>query len=447
MKKLLFANVLIFFFATGLFAQCENWTSNPEKDNIEESHVLYRQFVKEQNFKEAFPHWEKAYKAAPAADGKRSFHYSDGIDIYLDQFKNGTDAAAKTAATDMILKLYDQWAECYPKEANDARSNQVYNMFYVLNTPYSKTVAIIDKCIEAAGEKTSYTVIDPLARITVHQFNEGDIDAAKARDRHATMMKISDYGAENGGDYAEYYSTAKKGIVSLFTPIERSIFDCEYFKSKYIDKYKADPDNKEVYKEVYKQLKRGGCDKSDPLIYEIYLKDSIATMANFNANNPGVVANKLYKSGDFNGALAKYQEAASAESNSADKAGYYFSMASINFRKLKKYSEARRLAREAASLRPDWGKPYMLIGDMYASTSGSCGSTPFDKGLAAIAAIDKYRKAKSVDPSFAGEADKKIAKYRAYRPDQESAFMMGVKAGQSKKVPCWIGETVSVSFK
>ena len=31
MKKLLFANVLIFFFATGLFAQCENWTSNPEK--------------------------------------------------------------------------------------------------------------------------------------------------------------------------------------------------------------------------------------------------------------------------------------------------------------------------------------------------------------------------------------------------------------------------------
>ena len=170
-------------------------------------------------------------------------------------------------------------------------------------------------------------------------------------------------------------------------------------------------------------------------------------MATFNANNPGMVANKLYKSGDFNGALAKYQEAANSEADTEKKASYFFSMASINFRKLKKYSEARRLAREASNLRPNWGKPFMLIGDMYASTSGSCGSTPFDKGLAAIAAIDKYRKAKSVDPSMADEASKKIGKYMAYRPDQEAAFMMGVKAGASKKVPCWIGETVTVSFK
>ena len=170
-------------------------------------------------------------------------------------------------------------------------------------------------------------------------------------------------------------------------------------------------------------------------------------MRNFNANNPGVVASNLYKSGDFNGALAKYQEAAGSEADPEKKSTYLFSMASINFRKLKKYSEARRLAREAAKLRPNWGKPYMLIGDMYASSSGSCGSTPFERGLAAIAAIDKYRKAKSVDPSFADEAGKKINKYMAYRPDQEEAFMMKVEKGQTKKVPCWIGETVTVSFK
>ncbi len=447
MKKLLFLSALSIFFSGFLYGQCETWTGKPNEDALTDAHTVYRGFIKEKNFAGAYENWKVVYDAAPAADGKRSFHYIDGVEIYLDKFKNATDDATKKEASAMMMKLYDQWAECYPKEEADMRSRQAYNMYYFLNTPYSETVEVIEKAMKLGGDKTSYSVIDPLAKITVFQFEKEQIDAAGARDRYNKLIALSEAGAANDKDYGQYYEQSKQAVISHFAPIERAIFDCEYFKNKYIAQYKADPDNKEVYKEVYKQLKRGGCDKSDPLIYEIYLKDSIATMANFNANNPGVVANKMYKSGDFNGALAKYQEAANAETNPSDKASYLFSMASINFRKLKKYSEARRLAREAAKLRPDWGKPYMLIGDMYASSSGSCGKTPFDKGLAAIAAIDKYRKAKSVDPSFADEASKKIGRYMAYRPDQEEAFMMKVKEGQTKTVPCWIGETVTVSFK
>ena len=447
MKKLLFVSALSIFFSNFMFAQCESWTGKPNEDALTDAHSVYRGLVKSKDFDSAFPEWEKVYKAAPAADGKRSFHYIDGVEIYLDKFGKATDKAAKTAASDMIMKLYDEWAECYPKEEADMRSRQAYNMYYTLQRPYSETVEIIQKAMELGGDKTSYSVIDPMSRITIHQFKEKQIDAAEARSRNEALLKLSEAGIANSKDYSQYYQQSKDAVVSLFSEIEREIFDCEYFKSKYMAQYKADPDNKEVYKEVYKQLKRGGCDKSDPLIYEIYLKDSISTMATFNANNPAFLANKMYKSGDFNGALAKYQEAISSEADPTKKGSYLFSVASIQFRKLKKYSDARRSALQAAELRPNWGKPYMLIGDMYASSSGSCGKTPFDKGLAAIAAIDKYRKAKSVDPSFADEASKKIGKYMAYRPDSEAAFMMGVKEGQSKKVPCWIGETVSVSFK
>ena len=449
MKKLLFANLLLLFFTAGLFAQCENWTKNPAKDDIENEHVLYRGFMKEKNFDEAFPHWEKVYKAAPAADGKRSFHYSDGIDLYIDKFGKETDATKKKEYVDIILKLYEQWAECYPKESADLRSNQVYNMFYVLNTPYAKTVEIIQKAIDISGEKTSYSIIDPYPRIPVHQLNEKKIDAATARDRHEILMKIADFGAKNSKEYSDYYKTSKEAIISIFAPIERQIFDCEYFKNKYLDMYRADPDNKDVYREVYKQLKMGGCGKDDPIVYEIYLKDSLATMAEFKANNPGFLANELYKAGDYSGAIAKYNEALNAETDASKKAGYYFSIASIQFRKLKKYSDARRSALKAAELRPGWGQPYLMIGDMYASSSNSCGKDAFEKGLAVLAALDKYAKAKSIDsdPAIKSEAQSKINKYAAYKPDQSDGFMMGVKAGDVKKVPCWIGETVTVRFK
>ncbi|MEZ4948138.1 MAG: hypothetical protein R2784_01895 [Saprospiraceae bacterium] len=39
----------------------------------------------------------------------------------------------------------------------------------------------------------------------------------------------------------------------------------------------------------------------------------------------------------------------------------------------------------------------MLIGDMYAQSSSSCGSNAFEKGLAVLAALDKYSYAKSID--------------------------------------------------
>ncbi len=447
MKKILFVSALSIFFSSFMFAQCEKWTGSPDEDALTDAHSVYRGLVKAKDYDSALPHWEKVYKAAPAADGQRSSHYIDGIEIYMHKFGKATDKAEKQAASDMIMKLYDGWAECYPKEAPAMRGDQVYKMFYTLQRPYAETVDIIQKAMKLGGDNTSYSVIDPYARITVHQFKEKQIDAAEARNRNEQLMKLSDAGIKNSKDYSAYYQQSKDAVISLFSEIERDIFDCEYFKSKYVAQYKADPSNPEVYKEVYKQLKRGGCTKSDPIVYEIFKKDSMSTMATFNANNPAFLASKLYKAGDFNGALAKYQEAISAEADPSKKGSYHFSVASIQFRKLKKYSDARRSALQAAELRPNWGKPYMLIGDMYASSSGSCGKTPFDKGLAAIAAIDKYRKAKSVDPSFADEASKKIGKYMAYRPDEESAFMMGVKAGQSKKVPCWIGETVSVSFK
>ncbi len=452
MKKLLPAFLFIFFslsFFNTTSAQCENWNNSPQKGEAEDAHVVYRGHIKEKNFEAAFPYWKKAYELAPAADGQRSFHYMDGVEIYLDKFQKSSDPNVKKEAADMIIKLYDQWAQCYPKEAAYARGRQAYNMFYILQSDYQQIAKVLKEAVELGGNKAEYIVLDPYAHVTVFLYQNKLVSAEEARNIHEKLVKIADHNIAANKDYGAYYQQGKDAMLATFSVIENDIFDCAYFKNKYLPQYKADPNNREVYREVYKYLVRGGCDKSDPLVYEIFLKDSIATMEEFKLTNPGFFANELYKQGDYSAAIEKYKEAIGNETDNEKLGSYYFSIASIEFRKLDRFSSARTNALQAAKLRPNWGQPYLLIGDMYAASSSSCGSNSIEKGLAVLAALDKYAYAKSIDsdPDVQSDANSKIARYSAYKPDQGEAFMMGIKEGDTKTVPCWIGETVKVRFK
>jgi len=284
------------------------------------------------------------------------------------------------------------------------------------------------------------------------------LDAAEARNIYLKLNDIADYNIENNKSYSAYYKQGKESMNGTFAQIESDIFDCAYFKNKFKPQYRANPDSTELLKYFYNRLVQQGCSDEDPFVSELKVRyeniigaENEAKLAAYYAENPGDHGIALFKEGKFSEALAKFEKAIKLEKKGAgddDKlADYYFYMASIEFRQLNRYSAAREDARAAAHLRSGWGQPFMLIGDMYASTSNSCGSDAFEKQLAVIAAIDKYAYAKSIDSSLAGEAGSKIAKYSAYLPDKEEAFMRKINEGDAMTVPCWIGETVRVRFK
>ena len=98
---------------------------------------------------------------------------------------------------------------------------------------------------------------------------------------------------------------------------------------------------------------------------------------------------------------------------------------------------------KAIELKPSWGKPIALIGDVFAKQSTRCGDD-WEKRLAIIAALSQYERARSIDPSV--DVGKKIATYRSSLPESEEGFMRGVKAGQTVTSKC-TGATVKVRFK
>ncbi len=459
----LLSNVLMLTFVFVSFlgtqnstAQCDGWDKLPNKDEAETAHVLYRQEAKSENYDAAYEQWKKAYDLSPAADGKRPFHYTDGRKILKHKLKNEKDEAKKKELIASILRLYDEQIVCYKEEAY-LLGRKAYDMFYDFRTPYSKVLETLEKSVKLAGNDSEYIILDPYAHVAVYQFTNEKMTKEETRDIYNKLNEIADHNIANNEKFKTQFEAAKKSFTAVFAPVENHIFDCEYWKVKMKPEYDAAPDNMDVVKKVFAKLKQQECDpNADPFMKELSGKweayaagENAKRQAEFEANNPALLASKAYKAGNYAEAITKYKEAITGEGDPSKQAGYYFSIASIEFRKLNQNSQARSTARKAAELRPGWGKPYALIGDIYAKAARSCGDD-WNQRLAVIAAIEKWQLAKSkdLDDTTAGSVSGKIGKYLAnHLPEKSEGFMRGVKPGQSAKCGCWIGETVKVRFK
>ncbi len=471
LRNLLMSGVVCVIAMASVQAQYNSWVGQSYEEEASDYHSIYRQALKAEDWTIAEENWKKAYDMAPLADGKRDYHFIDGAKIYVQKYTTETDPAKKEEYKEMISKLYDQAIEAYDKrlietskckgkDDDDCYDQQIgyvytrkgFDMFYTLNEPYSSNLAVYDMAIENSGNSIEYTFFDPVSAMVVYQFQKGKMDKEKVLEYFNTMEEIAAYNKENNERLGAYYEQAWAAAKAKFGPIETDIFDCEYFKPSYMEMYQSDPNDMDQLKNLIGLLKKRNCDENDPFLVELEgkwktyaTKENAKKQAEFDQNNPSRLAKKMYDAGDYDGAIKKYEEAISGEADPEKKASYLFSKASIQFRKLKDYGAARSTAREAAKLKANWGRPYMLIGDMYATGARNCGNS-WNQRLAILAAMDKYNYAKSIDPDVAEEATKKVGRYRSSMPSGEDGFMQGFKEGDSTKVGCWIGETVTIRY-
>lgn len=460
--------MLIFGLSTNhLSAQCATWEGNAKIDDAKNAHSIYRQAIKTKDYDLAFKNWQIAYDIAPAADGKRDYHFIDGAGLYKQMFEQETDEAKKKEYAEKAIALYDEAIACYKskgiilKQATDenyqkkigfVEGRKAFDMFYTFGTPHAEVRTVLETAVEVGGNDTEYIVFAPYTEVVLTQFTNDNMDKATARGIYDKLNAIADYNIENNQKLGSYYKQAKESMNGRFTYIERQIFDCDYFVEKLRPEYEADPDNPDVIKKTLAILKGQGCEPGNAMYDELDGKwkqyaaeENARRQAEFEASNPRIMARKAYDAGDFPTAISKYREAIAEEEDAEKKASYLFSIASIQFRKLNELSNARATAQEAASLRPNWGRPHMLIGDMYGKSSRNCGDA-WNQRLVVLKAIETYQYAKSVDAEVAGDATDRISKYRASMPDKNEGFMRGVKEGQKVSVGCWIGGSVTVRY-
>ncbi len=113
--KLSFTLVGIFtFLSSDLYAQCDTWHQNENKEELMSSYVIYRDLMKRAEFEQAFSYWKIVYNNSPAIDGRLSNIYKDGINLYTYQFRNEKELKKKSEIVKAILQLNEEKNKCFP---------------------------------------------------------------------------------------------------------------------------------------------------------------------------------------------------------------------------------------------------------------------------------------------------------------------------------------------
>jgi tetratricopeptide (TPR) repeat protein len=318
-------------------------------------------------------------------------------------------------------------------------------------------------------------VLVPMAQLSVYLFSQKDpkFTADYMRGLYDKLKGIAEDNIKNNEKEGKAYEEKWGRVDEEFRVIGDQIWGCEFHVAEWKPKFEKDKYNMAQNEEIVKLLKKK-CGEENELyvkvnaIYEPW-RDSMdfeIEKAKFDglcnlkkARFCEREFRKAKKAGDEAGAEKFKDEAfewyekalndASADTceiTEDERADLAYRVAYHKYTE-GDYSEARTLCNKAASLKPGWGEPYMLIGNMYASSGKRCSDgvgTGWDAQVVAWAAMDMWAKARNTDPSVAGDANAQIAKYKKYLPTVSDIFARGYKEGQSYTVGCWIGVTTTI---
>jgi tetratricopeptide (TPR) repeat protein len=124
------------------------------------------------------------------------------------------------------------------------------------------------------------------------------------------------------------------------------------------------------------------------------------------------------------------------------RAEWYYELAVVS-QANKDYCDAIVWAREAIARNSSLGKAYLTLGDVIIASRSNLGDD-FEQRTAFWVAIDKYSKAKAVDPSVTADANKRINDYKGQYPNNEEVFFRDLKEGDSYQVKGCINEYTTV---
>lgn len=411
--------------------------------------VQYDDAVKQKNFKGAYEPWLVVYNECPLA---KKAVFPDGIKIAKSLYKSTKDEQYY----DLLLNIYDQRMKYYGTDKNYPTSylkgmKALDILGYKDTDEDNKTaIALFEESFKGDAKTIQPAFVQKYLLSTVNLYKKGVYKAEDVVNNYITSGEVIS-AIQNSGkkfkndkdktEFDELVLATKDQVDQIFA--QSGAADVETLNSVFGPQLEANKTNVDWLKKVNKFLSKSkGGDES-----ELFF----ATSENLHKIEPAAssargLARMNIKKGNMDNAISYYKEAIELETDNAEKAKYYYELATVYFSQ-HSFSAAKGAALNAASAREGWGDPYILLGKIYAAGAPSIGSEEWEKKAGYWAAVDKFYKAKAVDESVTSEANQLIGQYSQYFPNKEDLFMHGVNVGESYTVGGFIGEATKVRAK
>jgi tetratricopeptide (TPR) repeat protein len=438
MKNIFLLGVLIALFAGNVNAQGKY--GNTPSDSVEcvKNLSLYKEFYDQRNFNAALSSWRWCFLNCPQSSENLFIRGSNIINYFIGKEK---DSVKKERFVDTLMMVYDKRIEYFGHNKTSSEGSVLGRKAIDLRKYRPDNVTDIYKAlkrsVELEKEKSISAVLTYYFEYTIRMVKDGLADTALIIDTYSPVISLIDYNIKSNPADTVYYPSAKTAVNNLFAPWAK----CSDLVSVFTKKINENPEDADLLTLVVSLFEKQKCTDA-PLYYE--------AASQLHKLQPS--ATSAYSLGNMNFNQKKYQEAANYFAQAAElyedkenKAKSYLSLAET-YRLLNQFQKARTAALQSAENNPTDGIPYIIIGDMYASSASSCGSDDISSRAAYWAAVDKYIKARNVSNSenVKNEASARISKYSALFPDNETIFFNQKNIGDSYNVGCWINETTTI---
>jgi hypothetical protein len=227
---------------------CATFDDATNINEVKRNYVLYRDFLKAEDWDGAFDLWKKVYKVAPAADGKRNTVFADGIKFFEHYKALTSDSLEKAEYTDLIFQMYDQIDECFP-EGGFIKARKAFDYYYEYPDRASRKEIfnLFKAAIDEDGLETPDFVLNPFSALLVELYFAKEIDQETA---NIYQQKVREILAEGLANCEKDKSCDRWKIIESYAPTRleafetiRGFYDCEYYMDKYYQDFLDNPED------------------------------------------------------------------------------------------------------------------------------------------------------------------------------------------------------------
>ena len=400
---------------------------------------IYSEFLKQKNYKDALPAWSYVFHNAPMFQMST---YTKGEDLFMGLYRQTKDMAY----VDSLRMVYDQWIKY-------SSINPRYGEGYILGKKGASLIQLglrgddnilkeaygyLNKSFEMEGTKSHPVTLQVMFLVA------GDLierDLMTREDYINLYMKVSDFVDHSlkNAKKPEPFQDMKQKIDGMF--FASGVADCQTLDQLLTEKYNQAPNDVDNLRSIVSLLRRNECE--DLNLYTVATEELYKMEPSADAAYS--LAMMFLKRQETEKADTYFAEAIEKAGDNVSKGDYSMRHAQLKLA-TKDYAGAKRAALVAIQCNPNNGEAYLLLGRAYAAYAPNYGEDDFDHASVYWAAVDKFNRAKQVDPNVAEEAQELITTYSPHFPTKEEAFFRSVTEGSSVKIGDWINETTTARF-
>lgn len=433
LKNLLLAAVALTICTT---ANAQKWGATPE-DSVEcvKNVSLYQSFFKEKQYLDAYDSWKECLHYCPA---QHKNLYIKGVTIMKAKIAAAKSAEERNALIDELMNLYDLRIKNFGEEAK-VKALKAYDMSQLRKGATKEVYELYADAVAVGGGELDENYVVLFFNTTIDYVKAGFAEPTLVVDNYDIASDLLDNlkkKSESDSAKVAKINGYIGNLESAFSPYA----SCDQLVAIYEKKFEADPNNLDLLRKITNIMMKKGCTSE-----ELFFKAT----ENLNALDPSpanslrmgqmCVSKELYSK-----AVEYLSDAVKGLEEDKDKYKAYI-LLGMSHSAQNSLGAARSAFYKAAEVDGTKGEPYIQIAQLYAKSARLV-----DDGLNGRsvywAAVDKLRRAKSVDSSSETTdlADKLIGTYSNYFPKKTDAFMLNLTDGNGYTVGGWIGESTTV---